>query len=280
MKTAILKTEYKNWKRLLIIALIGCGLIVGYVRYLEKKYLFYPKKEITRYPSSYNIPFEDVYIKTRDGLLINGWFIPHDNAKYTLLFFHGNGGNIGYRLEKLQILNSIGINIFIIDYRAYGKSQGSPSEKGFYSDATAAFRYLTDERKIPAEKIILYGESLGAAVAIDLASRAKVRALITEGAFSDEGDMARNIYPAMPTFILHNRFDSLGKIKKVEAPKLFIHSVDDEIVPFQLGYKLYGAAEKPKKFIIIRGSHNRAFLNSKEKYFSSINSFLATLTTP
>jgi fermentation-respiration switch protein FrsA (DUF1100 family) len=237
-------------------------------------------KGIEFYPSSFNIPFEDVYIKTRDGLTINGWFIPHSNARYTLLFCHGNAGNISHRMEKLQLLSNIGINIFIIDYRSYGKSEGRPSEKGFYLDADAAYRYLVNKRRITPQQIILYGESLGGAVAIDLAAKAKVKAIIIEGGFSDEGDMARTIYPFMPTFVLSNKFDSLGKIKKVKAAKLFIHSLDDEIVPFELGYRLYRAAGEPKEFVKIRGGHNNAFLNSEEKYISSISSFLLTLTTP
>lgn len=263
--------------RLLFITLAGFGLIVGYIKYLENRGLFYPMKAVEFYPSGFGITFEDVYIKTKDGLNINGWFIPHHNAKYTLLFCHGNAGNIGHRLDKLQMFSDIGVNILIIDYRGYGKSKGRPSEKGFYLDIEAAYNYLVVDRKIPPQRIILYGESLGAAVAIDLAVKAKVGAIIAEGAFSDEKDMARNIYPFMPAFILSYKFDSLGKIRKVGVPKLFIHSIDDDIVPFELGYKLYNAAYGPKEFVKIRGGHNNAFLNSKEKYISSISSFIAKL---
>jgi len=237
-------------------------------------------KTIEFYPTAYSMPFEDVYIKTKDGLTINGWFLPRGNARHTLLFFHGNAGNIGHRLEKLQMLSDIGINIFIIDYRSYGKSQGKPSEKGLYLDAVCAYQYLVDNRIIPPGQIIVYGESLGGAVAIDLASKVKVGGLITEGVFSDEADMAWTVFPGMPAFILNNKFDSLKKIKKVKAAKLFIHSIDDEIVPFELGRKLYSAAGEPKQFAKIRGGHNNAYMASKKEYISAVSSFVGTLTTP
>jgi len=266
--------------RLLVITLVGFGLIVGYVRYLEKRNLFYPMKVIEYNPSIYKMPFEEINLKTEDGLAINGWFIPYNNARYTLLFFHGNGGNIGHRVEKYKMLNGLSVNIFAIDYRSYGKSQGKPSEKGLYLDALCAYRYLVDSRRIPAEQVVIYGESLGGAVAIDLASKVKVGGLITEGAFSDEADMAWNVFPGMPAFILGSKFDSLKKIKKVNTVKLFIHSVDDELVPFELGYKLYNAAGEPKRLARLRGGHNNAYFVSKDKYALAISSFLGTLTTP
>lgn len=263
--------------RALYLVLFGCLIIVVYIRYLENKGIFFPEKSVEFYPSSANLPYEDIYLKTEDGLSINGWFIPNHNAKYTFLFCHGNAGNIGHRLEKLLMLRSTGVNIFIIDYRGYGKSDGNISEKGFYLDARAAYDYLVNSRSLLPEQIILYGESIGTAAVIDLAAKAKVRAIIVEGGFSRGKDVARRFYPFLPGFIFSNTFDSLGKIKNVRVPKLFIHSRNDEILPFELASKLYDASPEPKEISEIRGNHNTAFLDSREKYISSIGLFIKKL---
>lgn len=266
-----------NMNKVLFILLLAIGLIILCIRYIETWGIFFPKKEIEVYPSVLNLPFEDIYIKTEDGVRINGWFIPYSNARWTLLFFHGNAGNIEHRLDKILMLREAGVNIFIIDYRGFGKSEGRLTEEGFYLDANAAYNYLVNIRRIRPEEIILYGESLGAAVVIDLAAKVKVSSLIVEGAFSGGRDMAVKIYPFLPAFLFSNKFNSLKKIKKVKAPKLFIHSINDEIVPFALANKLYQAASGPKELIELIGSHNTAFLDAKEKYVSSIRLFIEKL---
>lgn len=261
----------------LCIAVVGAVVILGYVKYLEIRGIYYPVKEISLYPSSRNIPYEDIYFNTEDNLKINGWFIPQAEARYTLLFFHGNAGNIGNRLDKLSMLWKKGLNIFIIDYRGFGNSAGRVYENGLYRDAKAAYDYLVNSRRIPPDKIIIYGESLGTAVAIDLATKIKSRALILEGAFSRGKDMAATIYPFLPNFIFSNSFDSLAKIKNITAPKLFIHSRSDEVVPFALFEKLYRAALEPKEFAEISGDHNNGFLASADKYLSAIDLFIEKL---
>lgn len=257
--------------------LVALGIFFAGVKYIETKGIFFPVKEIMLTPEVINLTFEDVYIKTQDNVQINSWFIPHEGARYTMLFFHGNAGNNGDRLDKILLLYGLKVNIFIIDYRGYGKSEGAPSEKGIYLDAKAAYDYLVNDRKIKPEQIILYGESLGAAVCIDLASKVEVKTLILEGAFSRGRDMARIIYPFLPPFLFSNTFDSFSKIKEINAPKLFIHSINDEIVPFESAQKLYQAAKPPKQFIDLTGGHNTAFLDSKDKYTSSIKTFIENL---
>lgn len=264
-------------KNVLYLILWGAVIIVIFIKYIESRGIFYPEKRIEFYPSSFNLAFEDVYIKTVDNLKINGWFIPYPGAKYTFLFCHGNAGNLEHRLEKLLMLRNIGINVFIIDYRGYGKSEGKISEKGLYLDARAAYGYLVNSRRITPEQVILYGESLGTAAVIGLAADVKVRAVILEGAFSRGRDMAARIYPLLPTFLFANSFDSLTKIKKVKVPKLFIHSRNDEIVPLELAKKLYNLSPEPKEFSELIGGHNTAFLDSREKYISSIGSFIEKL---
>ncbi|MFH1902356.1 MAG: alpha/beta hydrolase [Candidatus Omnitrophota bacterium] len=260
-------------KGIIFIAIfLGVGFL--YIKYLEKKSVFFPAKEIEFTPAAIGLSFEDVYLNTADNIQINGWFISQEEAKYTILFLHGNGGNIGDRLEKIKMFYEMGVNMFIIDYRGYGNSKGKPHEKGIYKDAKAAYNYLVGKRGINPVDIVFYGESLGGAAAIVLASQVKAGGLILEGTFSSGRDMAKIMYPFMPSFLFPNLFDSLGKIKSVNAPKLFIHSRDDEVVPFRLGKKLYNAASSPKELIEIEGPHNNVFLDSKEKYISSIKRFI------
>lgn len=263
--------------RIIAYIFIGFGLIFGYIKYIELRGIFYPIKKIEFTPRDINLSFEDVYIKTADNLLINGWFIPNNKARYTLLFFHGNAGNIGHRLDKISLLQGIGLNIFIVDYRGYGRSAGRPSEWGFYLDAEAAYNYLLNTRMTSSDQIILYGESIGTGVVIKLASESKVKAIILEGAFSCGRDIAKRIYPFLPSFLFSNKFNSLEKIKKVKAVKLFLHSKDDDIIPLALSKKLFGRSLEPKFFVELNGDHNTAFLDSKDEYLSAIAYFIDRL---
>lgn len=267
----------KMWHRMMLYIILGILLIFGYVKYLEMRGIYYPIKNLEFTPRQINLNFEDVYIKTTDNLKLNAWFIPHPEAEYTLLFFHGNAGNLQDRLDKIKMLQNLGLNIFIIDYRGYGKSEGKPSEKGLYKDAQAAYTYLVNVRKISPEQIILYGESLGTAVAIDLAAKFKVKAIILEGAFSCGRDMAKTIYPYLPRFFFSDTFNSLEKIKKTSAAKLFLHSQEDEIVPIKLVKKLFSLSFPPKYLVELKGSHNTAFLDDQAQYLSAIAHFIEKL---
>lgn len=260
--------------KITLYVVISLGLVLGYIKYIESRSVFFPIKEVELFPNSINLLYEDVYLDTKDGAKINGWFIPCVDAKYTILFLHGNAGNIGHRLDKISMLRNIGLSIFIIDYRGYGRSKGIPSEAGLYLDAKTAYDYLVNERNIKPDQIILFGESLGVAAAVNLASETTVKALILEGGFSRAKDMAKKYYPFLPSFVFKNQYDSLSKIGKIKVPKLFIHSRYDEIVPFDLAEKLYNTASEPKYFTEIAGGHNTAFLDSSEKFVDSINMFV------
>jgi fermentation-respiration switch protein FrsA (DUF1100 family) len=261
--------------RIIVFIIIVFLLLVAYVRYIESHAIFFPMKEMELNPRYIGLAFEDVYLNSEDNIRLNGWFIPAENARRTILFLHGNAGNLSHRLEKITILNKLGVNIFIIDYRGYGRSQGKPDEAGIYLDARAAYDYLLKERKVAPEQIILYGESLGNAVVIDLAAEKKVGGVIIESGFSRGRDVVKSVYWFVPNFFFSNAFDSLSKIKKVSGPKLFIHSRNDEIVPLRLAQKLYAAADGPKEFVEIIGSHNTAYMDSKDEYTSGLASFIA-----
>lgn len=263
--------------KLIIYFAVILGLLELFVKYLEKKSVFFPSKQIEYSPVDLKIPFEDIYITTKDDIILNGWFIPQREAKFTILFCHGNAGNIGNRLEKIDLLHNIGLNILIIDYRGYGLSTGKPFEAGLYRDAETAYEYLVKKRGIKPELILLYGESLGGVAVIELAARKKVAGLVIEGAFTNGRDMAKRVFPYLPSFMFGRRLDSLSRIQKITSPKLFIHSNIDEVVPFKLAKKLYDTAVFPKKLIEITGSHNEGFLESRDLYVDSIVLFVKEL---
>ncbi|MFH1552884.1 MAG: alpha/beta hydrolase [Candidatus Omnitrophota bacterium] len=259
---------------LLLWLVVFIALFLIAVRYIEKRSIYFPMREITATPELVGLPFEEVSFQTSDNKRLNGWFIANSQGKLTLVFCHGNAGNISHRLEKVLILHNLGMNVFVFDYRGYGKSTGVPTEAGLYRDVKAAYDYLRIERKIAEGDIVLYGESIGGAVAVNLAQELNVRALITEETFSSIKDMAKIAYPFIPHYVFSSRFDVTSKIRNVACPKLIIHSVDDEIVPFNLGEKLFSEAAQPKTFLRIRGTHNTAFLDSKKQFIEGIRSFL------
>jgi uncharacterized protein len=263
-------------KIILRVVLFIVVFIVG-IRYMEKKSIFYPMKQITSNPSIIGLDYRDIYFDTSDGKTIHAWFIPEENARFTVLFSHGNAGNIGHRMDKVAMMHDIGLNVFIYDYRGYGKSKGSPSEKGIYEDAYAAYEYLVYKLNVPNNSIILYGESIGGAVSIELALNRHVSGLITENTFTSVKDMVRLAFPIIPYFIFSSRFDSVSKIQNVKCDKLLIHSFDDEIVPFAQGEKLFRAASEPKRFLRIRGGHNTAFWDSMKDYRQGIRDFVESL---
>ena len=263
--------------KFLILISLFCVFLFFYARYIEKNSIFFPEEIIEFNPGMLNLTFEDIDFKTNDGLKINSWFIPNPLAEYTILLCHGNAGNIGNRIDRIACFHKLKFNTFIFDYRGYGKSEGKPSEEGLYLDAEAAYRYLVKEKEIPPDKIILYGASLGGAVAIDLASKVTLRALIVEGSFSSGKEMAKNLYPYLPAFIFTVKLDSITKIKKVRCPKLFIHSVEDEIVPLRLAEELYQASLAPKEFFKTYGSHNASFLENEADYKKRLSSFISKI---
>ena len=254
--------------------LIPYFLLIIYVRYLEKTTVFVPSKKLSSTPAECGLPFEDIYFKTEDGILLNGWFIPAKAEDPTLLFMHGNAGNIGDRLEKIKLFHDIPVNVFIFDYRGYGKSEAVASEEGMYNDARAAYEYLLREKRIKTPEIIAYGASLGGAAAVDLASKRPVGGLIVDSSFSRAADMAKRIFPFIPTCFVKTKMDSYSKISNVFAPVLFIHSVQDVTVPISLAEKLYHKANEPKQFIRTNGGHNETYLTDREKFMSGIREFI------
>jgi len=268
------------WRAVRFLAVLLVA-VAGTIWLRQPAMVFYPSAELVATPAEWGLAYEEVKLTTSDGVSLNGWYLPQPGSKRTLLFFHGNAGNISHRGDSLRIFHRLGLNVLIIDYRGYGKSEGSPSEEGFYRDAEAAWRYLTEVRKVPAEKIVLFGRSLGGAVAARLAEKKEPAGLILESTFTSAAEMARTVFPVLSRLtLLRYEFDSLQALPSIHAPVLVIHSPDDEIIPYALGEKLYQAADKPKRFLRLKGDHNGGFLQSQPAYEQALHDFLAEAVFP
>lgn len=262
---------------LLILAAVGVSTAV-LLYLLQPKMLYVPYKEIESVPSEVGLQYEEVVFDTQDGLRIHGWYVPCTNARYTLLFCHGNAGNISHRLDSLSIFNALGMNCLIFDYRGYGHSQGKPTEKGTYLDAKAAYGWLVSQKTAQPKSILLFGRSLGAAVACQLATEIDCGGLVLESAFTSFADIGKHYYPVLPVKLFARfDYDTLAKIPRVHCPIMIIHSPDDEIIPYSMGQKLYDAAGQPKQFLQIQGDHNEGFIESKALYLNGWSNWLASL---
>ena len=259
-----------------VLIFIYVALVV--VIYLgQSRLVYFPTSSIDATPDLINLRYEDVWLQTQDGDRIHGWYLPEENAEWTVLMFHGNGGNISHRLQTLDLLNKIGVNTLIIDYRGYGRSQGQPSEQATYQDALAAWEHLIQHRT-DAESIILFGRSLGGAIAVWLATEVNPRGLILESTFSSVVDLAQHHYPFLPVrYMSRFKYDSLSLAPNIDMPTLMLHSREDDIVPFDLGLKLYEALPGNKSFVEMRGGHNDGFYVSGEHYVNGLRNFIESL---
>ena len=262
---------------LLIPLGIAYGAVLVLVFLFQSHLVFFPGtgREVVVTPQSYGLGFEAVGIRTADGETLQAWWVPAEDARGVVLFFHGNAGNISHRLESILQFHHLGLNVFIFDYRGYGESEGAPTEAGTYRDAEAAWRYLVEARGLAPERIIYFGRSLGAAIAGWLATQHPPRALIVESAFTSVPDFGAEIYPWLPVRLLARlRYPTREYLQSVKVPVLVIHSRDDEIVPFRHGESVHDAAKAPKEFLEIRGGHNDGFLVSGAQYTRHLDALL------
>ena len=273
------------WRRMILwIVLIAGGLFVTFVGFLvvfQVRMIFAPTRELSATPASMALPFEDVSIAVEPGVTVHGWYLPAngstvdaENSK-TVLFFHGNAGNISHRLETARFLVELGASVLLLDYRGYGRSEGSPSEDGLYADAGAAYEWLSREKNLSADDIVLFGRSLGGAVAVELASRQPCGGVIVESSFTSLVDMGRRLYPYVPVgTVLRYRFDSAAKMGQLRCPVLVAHSPDDELIPYDMGKKLYEVAPQPKQFVEIYGGHNQLEYFRDPGYRNAMSGFI------
>ena len=259
----------------------GYALVLTALFFFQNRLLFFPSPTLEADPAERGLPFEDLIFETEDGERLHGWWVPAEQPRATLLFFHGNAGNISHRLDLVEIFRSLGLNVFLFDYRGYGQSTGKPSEEGLYRDAAAAWRYLTETRGRSPDEIVLFGRSLGGGPATWLATHAHPRALILGSTFTSIPDVAAKQYPYLPVRLLaRNRFDNRARLAEVHAPVLVIHSRDDALIPFEHGRQLFEAAPEPKAFLEIEGAHNDGYAVTGARYAEGIDAFLTAHVGP
>ena len=259
---------------LIAIILIYSGLM-GLMYLFQSRLVYMPLKDLEAFPSDIGLKYENLNIQTADAVRISAWYIPALNRRGTILVCHGNAGNISHRLDTIRIFNELGLDVIIFDYRGYGQSQGHPSEAGSYLDAAAACQWLLDEKGVPQSELIIMGRSLGGAVATKLARDHSPKALILESTFTSAQDLGAGIYPWLPVkMLLRYDYPTLAMISGISCPVLLIHSPEDEIVPFDMGQRLYEAVSSPKEFLTISGGHNEGFLLSEKKYREGLDVWL------
>lgn len=239
----------------LVIGVIG---LFALVRYLEYKGVFFPSRVMNQNPSALRLTYEDRWVTTADGVRVHGWLVTRPNPRGLILYFHGNAGNISDRVMKLKFFHDLGFNVYIVDYRGYGLSEGVPTEKGLYLDADAVYEGIQADPKLKAMPLLVYGTSLGGVVAIDLASRREVTVLVVDSTLTSARDMAKILYPYVPSFFMQLSFDSISKVPLIKAPTIFLHSPDDRLIPFWMGQALYAKGTMPKRMISMHGGHNDA----------------------
>ena len=260
-----------------IVLYVSVGLLAKFTN-LINHFIYFPERDIFQDPRDFGLEFEDVYLTTTDGVRIHGWFVPGSGGP-TLVWFHGNGGNISHRVDNIAGLHGhLGVSILIIDYRGYGLSEGSPTEQGTYLDAEAAVAHALSRPDVDPERVVLFGRSLGCAVAAEMAVRHDAYAVVLESPFTSVLAMARQAYPFLPGvgLLVGNMYDTLDKVARIDAPIMVLHGDSDEIVPFEMGREVFEAAPEPKRFFAIRDAgHNDTYGVGGAPYLDALGSFLA-----
>ncbi len=269
--------------KLALLALCGYAIITMAAWYFRNNIIFHPSHLLAATPKALHLAYEDVRIKTADGVVIHGWYVPASGGPLfsrgiTMLLFHGNAGNISGRLDYIRIFNDLGLNSLIVDYHGYGQSEGKPSVEGTEMDAIAAWNWLVVDKGVPPDKIVLHGHSLGGGVAGWLAGQVKPAAIILECTFTSLADAGKSAYPFLPVkMFVGGIYDTKETLHGKNLPALFTHSPEDNVVPYSLGRELYESYDGPKQFVELTGSHSGAFLQSGRVYVDGVKSFLLNL---
>lgn len=261
-----------------LLFLIGGRLMLGS---LEKQLIYFPSRMDPGAPTprlGAGTEVEEVWLEAEDGVRVHGLYATVDRPLADLLFFHGNAGSLYDRLDNVELLASAGLNVLIMDYHGYGKSEGEPSEAALYEDGWLAYEYLTGERGVDPARLVLFGRSLGSTVVIELATQRAAGAVIVESAFTSAHDLARRHYGWLPGMILRNlthQFDSIEKVPNLRAPALYIHGTRDAIVPVEMGRRLYEASPDPKEWYEIAGAgHNDTIMLGGQEYIGRLVDFV------
>jgi fermentation-respiration switch protein FrsA (DUF1100 family) len=260
------------------LALLAVGLVTGSLMWsrLLDRAIFQPTPGVDVLPEALGIEAEELFLRAEDGVRLHAFYLPSARASSrALLFLHGNAGNASHRLPNAAQLAQLGVHVLLLDYRGYGRSDGRPSEDGVFADARAGLAYLLEERGFPEERVVLFGRSLGGAVAVDLAQDRPLAGVILESTFPSAASVARLSLGRVVAALVGDRFASDRKIARLRAPLLFLHGDRDRVIPFALGRQLYALAPEPKDFAIIVGAgHNDTTQVGGRPYFERIARFL------
>ncbi len=273
-----------KYRILLAVAFIGVSSIALMRWIIIPAFVFHPAKEVAATPAAVGLDYENARLRTSDGETIAGWYIPAmpdasvdasgPGRGFTLLFFHGNAGNISHRLDSIVFFHKLGLSVFIIDYRGFGESTGKPSVSGTIQDALTAWQWLTEHKEAPASRIILFGHSLGGGVAAALAARVTPKALILESTFTSLRAVGETVCPWLPQFLFSEDYTTLSNIEKLRVPLLVVHSPVDEVISFHMGREIFDSYKGPKSFLRIDGSHNRGWLSNMAAYERGVSEFI------
>ena len=262
------------------------GIIAGFMVLtgctLDEQAVYFPARwQQADWAVQSGLPLEEVWLTAADGTKLYGWFVEAAGSPAVLLWCHGNAGNIIHRLDNIGELHRRGISVLIFDYRGYGLSEGRPSESGLYQDALAAYDWLVSQRRIPPERIVVFGRSLGAAVAGELATKRQAAGLILETPFPSVRAVARAHYGWFPAhWFVRARYDLASRLPKLTLPILVLHGDRDEVIPLELGRQVYAQAPDPKDFYVIAGAtHNDTYVIGGEAYFQRLIAFLRQVTS-
>lgn len=260
------------------LALAGTVGLLEHLRYrFQHSHTYYPSQYPTGIwdPSVYGVPVDDVWFESEDGVALHGWWMGHPQAMATVVFCHGNTGSIGDWVGLYPKLSRLKVNLFVFDYRGYGRSAGQPHESGLFADVRAALDYVHEQKNIDWSKIILFGHSLGGAVATDGALHRPIAGLVVQASFTQTKDMARVVYPNWPVHLVtRNQFRSIEKVPQLEMPKLFIHGTEDGTIPYEIGRELFEAAAEPKDWYEVpRAGHNDVDKHGGICYFRYLRKF-------
>lgn len=279
VKKAVLFTTLRY--RLLLYLLVALVFAMPLRSALEQHFIYFPEPLYVASPAQVGLAYEEVTFPAMDATQLHGWLIPGQTAAPVVLFCMGNAGNISHRLETLQLLHQIGVTVFIFDYRGYGTSEGQANETGTYSDTAGAMNFLHN-RGWPAERIIIFGRSLGAAISLESSLSKPVAGLIMESSFTSIKEMGRHHYPLLNTFLgwlIDAKYNNLTKIEGLKTPLLIIHGKKDNICPPGMAEKLYARAPQEKQILWIPGAgHNDCLVVGGERYLRTLRQVVSNWT--
>ena len=260
------------------MVVLSVGGVSLYMALFEDRFIYFPGKEISQTPAAIGLTFSEHQFTSADSLILHGWYMPHPSARFTLLHLHGNAGNISHRLSLYRRWHSLGLSVFAFDYRGYGKSAGEATEAGLYEDAKSARAYVMQNLGVSASRLIISGRSLGAAVAVKLATEQGSAGVVLETPFTNISDMAAYHYPWLPLrWLARSSFDTATMMRDLHAPLLLISAITDRIAPASMADHIFTVASQPKRHIRLAGGHNDFDHLSERQYLNAWKNWLLTL---